>query len=238
MNHVCAFVDTSTAVSQAVQASGPVINPADKQPFPGDRVLTVNPHRKSIQENRYENLGMVGNLSRSGSIRLVSRSNSTGVVTQDALARSGSGLGSSDPNSSGSAVPAVSGTLARSNSGSALFDSLSRSGDELVEPRSPGGGTGSNRPSVAFMQPLTQIPEQQEAQHDFGTENDDDEVFFPTAYPPSAGLVFSGSRNSSVNSTYGNESDTSSTYGETHQKRSSITSMLNVDLGLSKFFRF
>jgi hypothetical protein len=208
-------------MSQAVQASGPVLNPNNMLPFPGDRVITVNNNRKSIHDSKYESYGMEA--ARSNSLRQVSRSNSG--LTNDSLARSASS--------------AMSDTLNRSNSGSgAIFGSLSRSGDDpsfgaVVAPRSPGTAV---RPSVGFSQPLTQTQDQKEvAQQQLSSESDD--VFFPTAFPPSAGLVFS-SRNSSVNSTYGNESDTSSTCGEQVQPRSTLSNMFSTDLGLGRFFRF
>lgn len=219
MNHVCAFVDATT-MSQAVQASGPVLNPNNMLPFPGDRVITVNNSRKSIHDTKYESYGM--EVARSNSLRQVSRSNSG--LTNDSLVRSASS--------------AMSDTLYRSNSGSgAIFGSLSRSGDDLfnatVPPRSPGSAA---RLSVGFTQPLTQTQDQKDvAQQQLSSESDD--AFFPTTFPPGAGLVFS-SRNSSVNSTYGNESDTSSTCGEPAQQRSTLSNMFSADLGLGRFFRF
>jgi hypothetical protein len=219
-------------MSQAVQASGPVLNPNNMLPFPGDRVITVNSNRKSIHDTsksihdtKYESYGMEA--ARGNNLRQVSRSNSG--LTNDSLARSASS--------------AMSDTRNRSNSGSgAIFSSLSRSGDDLfnamgVPPRSPGSAA---RMSVGFSVPLTQTQAQVADQKDIAQQqlaSESDDVFFPTTFPPSAGLVFS-SRNSSVNSTYGNESDTSSTCGEPAQQRSTLSNMFSADLGLGRFFRF
>lgn len=251
---MCAFVDTTT-VSQAVQAKGPILDPATMQPFSTDRVLTVNPKRKSIQdrEDMYENLGMIGEGSRSNSLRFsLSRSNS-GVTTDslvrsnstaqsDFLQRSASTVHSDTLQRSGSSVQSET-LLCRSNSGSdAIFPAFSRSGDDLLTPH-PLSPSSAGRPSVAFTQPLSQFEQKEQIQqHLMNSEsNDGDDVFFPTTFPPGgSGLVFS-SRNSSVNSTYGNESDTSSTCGDSSNQRSTLGSLFStagVDLGLSKFFRF
>ena len=259
MNHVCAFVD-ATKISQAVQATGPVINPLSMQPFPGEKVLTVNPRRRSIQtdalnlslESHSDSFRLAGEnivshsdsfrrqnssgstkqpvdhiASRSDSFRLVSRSNSS-VVADAAAAGARASLGGfTDPSS-------------RANSSGAVMisQSLSRSGDDgLGSPRSQGSSV-SGRPSVAFSDPLAQEQKPADiAQQALAAESSDD-VFFPTDYPPSSGNLVFSSRNSSVNSTYGNESDTSSTNGDAAQQRSTISGILNVDLGLSRFFRF
>jgi hypothetical protein len=231
VNHVCAFVDAAASVSAsvAVQACGPAINPSTLQPYPGDRVRTVNPTRASIQNDTFENYGM-------GILRAVGRSNSSGIAQEALLRSSGGAVGEA------AAPSAQSGRFVRSNSGASVggSGSVSRSGEDSALPHQSSNelrtstGSGSNRPSVAFTQPLTQGTERQDtAQPVLSTESED--AFFPTEFPPSAGLAF-GSRNSSVNSTYGNDSDTSSAYGDA--QRSTLANMLNVDLGLSKFFSF
>lgn len=259
---MCAFVDTTT-VSQAVQAKGPVLDPSTMQPFASDRVLTVNAKRKSIQdreEDKYANMGMIENVSRSGSLQFsFSRSNSG--VTAESLVRSSSSALSSDTVMQRSASSALSDTLQRSassvqseaqlqrsHSGSdAIFPAFSRSGEDSLAPHPLSPASGS-RPSVGFTEPLAQTNEQKEQiqQHLMRSEsNDDDDVFFPKTFPPggSGNLVFS-SRNSSVNSTYGNDSDTSSVCGDGSSSRNqrstlgSLFSSTGVDLNLTKFFRF
>lgn len=229
------------------------------QPFPTDRVLTVNPARKTIQdrENMYENLGMIGEGSRSGSLQQYSVSRSNSGITADSLVRSSSSVQSEVFQRSASSAQSEmfqrsnssvqSEGLHRSNSGSEIFPAFSRSGDDSLVPATPLSPGSGGRPSVNFMQPVAQTNEQKEQiqQHLLHSDDaDGDDVFFPTTFPPGGGpgnLVFS-SRNSSVNSTYGNESDTSSTCGDNSSApRSTFGSLFSssgVDLSLGKFFRF
>jgi hypothetical protein len=211
------------------------------QPFSGDRVIAVNLTRKSIQDHdkSFADYGMKSasdsfNLGRTTIESLSVKSN-----TSDYLQRSSSNF------------TVESSLLNRTSSNNSdIFDSLSRSGDESPYPPREVMLSPRSRPTVAFKQPVShnnnlalgqgqgQGGFKDLAQAQLSSESDD--VFFPTEYPPGSreNLVMS-SRNSSVNSTFGNESDSSSTNGDSIlQPRPSAASSMFPDFGLTKFFQF
>ena len=251
MNHVCAFVDAVT-VSQGIQAKGHILNPSTMQPFSGDRVLTVNPTRKTIQDNnsynmQFEAMGMTG-IAPTPRNSAASQDLSPylpGIPLQYTRSRSGDEFYNTT-NHSNISSNSSSNIYPQQQQTSTQQQPLSSSQEYM--PPSPGG---TIRRSVSFTKPLTHTnsAERIEFSHSNSAtttqllqSSESDDVFFPTTYPPGTtsnnGLVFSSSRNSSVNSTYGNESDTSSTYGDPYQQRSTLSQMFSTDLGLSSFFRF
>lgn len=218
-----------------IQAKGVVLNPHTMQPFSGDRVIAVNLNRKSIQDHD-KTFADYGMKSASDSFNL-------GRTTIESLSVKS---GASDTLQRSSSNFTVESSLLNrtSSNNSDIFDSLSRSGDESPYPPREVMLSPRSRPTVAFKQPVSNNQTHGQggfkdlAQAQLSSESDD--VFFPTEYPPGSreNLVMS-SRNSSVNSTFGNESDSSSTNGDSIlQPRPSAAGSMFPDFGLSKFFQF